>query len=452
MSVESSEAAADPRGQRTSQVRGAVKPQSSLVFALVALAAFGLYWASSYRLNEREGTKHFAADTWFYTTLAQGNVFDRMADEPDLARIFRFHPTTVVMAAAWMQILSPLTRWFEPLYLLKAMFAAVGAVGVWAAMWGFAAVVPRGQAILWGLIYASSLGIWYFSSIEESKIVTATLSSLYIAAYLHLRNRWMTGSAVLLTAILLLACLNEIVAGFLVIIPVVDTLVRRGREFRHSSWIAWHALAGPVALAILEGIGRGWTAAAGSHPEGATHFSMLLWYISQNYFTLESLYAFAVRWLFINIAAPEPRADHWADPSINYGGDFKPELENYFSSPVSVSLVVMFALILVVAVWWRQRSERADNLAGILPALLAYALLRSTFFFIFNSKECLLFSSSVTLAHLLMVGIPFVASNFPPKRTALLVFAILLLMVNGAFIAGDPRLLVYHWGEITAAH
>ena len=79
------------------------------------------------------------------------------------------------------------------------MFAAVGGVGVWAAMAVFAAVVPRRQAMVWGAIYATSLSIWYFSSIEELKVAAATLSALYIAAYLHLRKRWTLPGAALLT-------------------------------------------------------------------------------------------------------------------------------------------------------------------------------------------------------------------------------------------------------------
>jgi len=418
---------------------------SRLVCALVAIAAFGIYWYSSFILEEREGTTHFAADTWFYTELAEGNVFNRITENSNLARIFRFHPTTVVVAAGWMKLFGFLTPWIEPLYLLKALFAAVGAVGVWAAMLAFAALVPHRYVALWGAIYASSLGVWYFSSIEESKIVTATLSALYIATYLRLRKRWAVRSAVLLTAILLFACLNEIVAGFLVIIPVVDTLVQRGWDLRHGWWIVWHGLAGPIALAILEGIGWGWAGAAGTHAEGANHFSMLIWYLSKNYFNAESLYAFAVRWFFFNIAAPETHADHWADPSINYGGDFQPVLAKYFSSPISASLVILFGVILVATVLPRHRIESGDKQAGILLAFLAYTLLRGMFFFIFNSKECLLFSSSVTLAHLLMIGIPFTASILPAKRILLLIFAGLLFGTNGAFIIGDDGLLVPDW-------
>ena len=136
-----------------------------------------------------------------------------------------------------MKIFNPLTLWIAPHHLLKAMFAAVGAVGVWAAMSAFGAVIPRGYAILFGIIYAVSFGVWYFSSIEESKIVTASLSALYIASYLQLRKRWTMRGVVLLTAILLLACLNEMVSGFLIIIPIVDTLMRRGWDWRHGWWI-----------------------------------------------------------------------------------------------------------------------------------------------------------------------------------------------------------------------
>ena len=160
------------------------------VSALFAMLAFALYWLSAFALEARDGTMHFHADTWLYSELAEDNLFDRIVPDSQLARVFRFHPTTVVLAAGWMKIVKPLSTWIMPLHLLKGLFAAVGALGVWAAMQAFAAVVPRRHVLLWGAIYASSLGVWYFSSIEESKIVTATLSGLYIATYLHLRTNW----------------------------------------------------------------------------------------------------------------------------------------------------------------------------------------------------------------------------------------------------------------------
>jgi hypothetical protein len=412
-------------------------PASSM-FALVALLAFALYWLSALALEARDGTMHFHVDTWLYAELAEDNLFDRIVPDSQLARVFRFHPTTVVLAAGWMKIVKPLTAWITPLHLLKGMFAAVGALGVWAAMWAFAAVMPRRYVLLWAAVYATSLGVWYFSSIEESKIVTATLSGLYIATYLHLRTNWTQRGAVLLTAILLVACLNEITAGFLIIIPMVDTLIQKGRQALTNWWIALHALAGPIALATLEGVIRGWAPAAGSHPEGANHFSMFFWYLAQNEFSVNSLREFVLKWLLFNIAAPERYAYHWANPSIHFGGTFQPMLSTYLSSPIAAAVVVLLGVIVAISILAPKQSVTMPEVPGFLWGLVAYLLLRSTFFFFFNAKECLLFSASITLALLLLIGIPFTASNLPDKAKGalLLLVAALLFVNNGAFIIG----------------
>ena len=357
-------------------------------FALIALAAFLLYWTSALVLHGRDGTTHFGADAHIYSQLAWGSV-DRIA---------RFHPLTTAMAAVWMKALAPLTPWLAAETLLKAMFAAAGAVGVWAALWAFAAVVPRRYVVLLGAIYATSLGVWYFSSIEESKIVSTTLAALYIAVYLRLRTGWTLRGAVLLTAILLTASLNEAVAGFLVVIPAVDTFVQRGWDaLRQGRWIVWHALAAPLALLFLEVVVNGRLVGAGTNAEGASHLSMLIFYVTQNDFGVATLYEFLVKWLFFNMAAPS--IDALAYPGLpgTYAGDFEPKLMDYFSSPLSTALVVLFGLTLAAAMWPRGREEGVPAVpAGLLAALAAFALVRAAFFFIFNPGECLLFSSGTT--------------------------------------------------------
>jgi hypothetical protein len=323
--------------------------------------------------------------------------------------------------------------WTTPENLLKAMFAAVGAVGVSAAMWAFSAVVPRRHVALWGIVYAASFGVWFFSSIEESKIVTATLTGLYVAIYLHLRQRWNLRGAVLLTAVLLLASLNEIVAGFLVVLPVADTVLQRGSHLRHIRWIVWHALVPPIALAFLELVVNGHIAAAGTDPEGASHLSMLKYYAAANKLNAWTVYYFLVNWLFFNLAAPTPYASH-VFPNWPRNKYFEPELTNYFSSPVSTALVVLFAVVLVAAVLPRYRTDGLRSYASLLWALLAYAALRGVFFFIVYPYESMLFSSGVTLPHLLLIAIPFAASSFPAKQWLLGAVALLLIIVNGTFV------------------
>jgi hypothetical protein len=417
-----------PTGLRpfVDQDRPTEQSVTTLVFAVVTGAAFGLYWLSSFILHSRNAISHFGGDAHLYVQIADGVAMDWLT---------RFHPLTVAMAVAWLKVLSPVVDW-APQHLLKAMYAAIGAVGVWASMSAFGALIPRRYAVLFGSIYAVSLGVWYYSSIDESKIITTTLTALYIATYLKLRIRWSPLGALLLTAILLLACLNEIVCGFLVIIPMVDFVMQPSWKLRDSWWIAAHALAGPLALLILEVVVNGWLIPPETAPERASHVSMLLYYLASNDYSPANLYAFAVNWLFFNIAAPSTDASYNAMPALNFSGDFEPDLASYCSSPLTIGLVALAGAIVVASILPRHRPHVRRDLTGLVLGLAVYAILRAAFFLIYLPGEPLLNSSAVTLAHLLMISIPFATSGFPAKEIMLATFAVLLFIVNGAFIMG----------------
>jgi hypothetical protein len=411
----------------------------SMWLVVVPVSAFGLYWLSALILAARDETYLFGADTVLYAELAKGSILERLGNSYAIDRITRFHPLTTAMAVAWMKALSPLTSWITPQQLLKAMFSMVGAIGAGAATAAFAAVAPRRQVPLWGTIYAISLSVWYFSSIEESKIVTATLAAAYIAAFLHLRKQWTVPGVALLTAILLLACLNEIIAAFLVVIPAVDTLAQRGWNLRCHRWIVGHALAVPLAFLFLEFVVKPYTGAAaagGPALEGASHLSMLLFYVSQNDFSAATLYSFAVNWLFFSVAAPTVETTLAPTAWPEYTAYFEAALRNYLASPVSTSLLAVLAIVAAASALPRFRGADADSGGAIVMALLAYALLRGMFWFIVNPSECVLFSSGTTLAHMLILGIPFARSRLPAKQAVLAACALLLFIINGAFIIG----------------
>ena len=418
------------------------------LFALIACAAFALYWGSSFILQARDATTHFGADSWYYAELAKPDIFGRLNWDrgPEelrgkggayyLDRVARFHPLTVFLAAGWMKMLAPFTAWFTPLQLLKAMFAAVGALGVWAAMWGVTAVLPRRYGMLCGAIYGLSLGVWYFASIEESKIITATLCTLYIAVYLHLRARWTLSRAVLLTVILLLACLNEMVSGLLVVIPLIDTALMHGLHWHALRWLSAHMLAGPLAFLLIEG-GMYGRLVGQSHPEGGSHLGMLFTYIAKNTYTWQKLYGFITNWLFFNIAAPTPHANVGVPPGATYKGYFERSLLNYLTSPISLIIALLVALIMLALVLPRWRGPLLiPHPAALLLAFGGYTLARALFFVVFNPSEPLLFSPAVTLAHVLIVGLPFAGSQLPYKKTILTAIAVLLLVNNGRFMLG----------------
>lgn len=408
--------------------RAAIHP---LLLLLICGGAFALYWYTSFVVVERKISALFGADTWFYTEFAKGDIFGRLASDYHIDRVFRFHPVTVALAAGWMKITEPLTAWIAPLHLLRAMFALIGATGVWVAISAFASALPRAQALLWGLVYAFSLNIWYFSSIEESKIISATLAVLYIAYYLRMRDRWTPRGALTLTAILLVACLNEIVAAFIVAIPAVDTLLRRGFNFRELRWIFAHALAAPAAYLLIELLTHLFTQPTTPHPEGTNHLRTLIWYVQQNSYNFAVIYAYLVRWIFFSIAAPVPNV-YFANPEFKYGGDFHPALLSYFYEPVSGAIAIL-AIAIFLACFWRRAGSEVRAQTSLLLGFATYAIVRAIFFLLFIPKEYFLYGPSVTLTHLLLLAIPFSQSRIPGKVYILAVLATLLLINNGMF-------------------
>lgn len=390
---------------------------------LIAGAAFVVYLLSAVHLDARDAIAYFGADSDHYSVMEQQSFHYRAA---------RFHPATILLGLGWMKLLSPLSPWIAPSLQLKAMFAAVGAVGVLAAISAFSVLVPRAYALLGGALFASSFGVWYFAAIPESKILTATLSTAYIAAYIRLRDHWTPLRAVGLTAILALACLNEIVSGLLVGIPIVDHLMRHGVDWRRGRWLAGHIVVGLIVWLVLEVVVNGGLIPESKKPELQSHWSMFLHYIASNNYGLASLHGFVANWFAFNIAAPTPHALWWTE----FGGYFEPSLLAYRWSLVGMAAIILLATVCVVSLLPRYRASDLGAAGGLLLPLAAYALARAGLFFIFNPSEPLLFSPAVTLAHWLIVLVPFAASRFPAKPTLLAVLCVALIAANAGFMVG----------------
>lgn len=408
--------------------RGALFPIHPLLLALLCIGAFAVYWSSSFVLDtpSRDGRIQFGADTLDFTPLAKGEV---------IGRNLRLHPLTIALSLSWMKLVSPLTAWMEPEHLHRALFALIGALGVWVAVSAFAAAVERKYVALLGVIYASSLGIWYFASIEESKILTATLASLYIAVYLHIRAAPTRRGMLLLSGVLCAACLNEIVAAFLVAIPAIDFLLRYRFDLRKSRWIFLHALIPPAMLLLLEFFVNGVIAAPTDNPENASHFSMFFYYLVREH-SLAAAHIYLINWFFFSIAAPAPEADFLYSKWPMHPYYFEPALSNYFRFLPQAAIAIAFIAIVsgaAVALWKKVLSR---DWSILLLALLGYAVVRCFFFYFIHPLEGLLFTGPVMLAHLLLLAIPFCASPLPAKSWILAIFALLLLAGNGLFITG----------------
>jgi hypothetical protein len=401
-------------------------PAQRLAYSLIACCAFGLYLMSALTLQRHNGSSSFGADSVLYVSIAYGDIADR---------IWQFHPLTAGIAAVWAKIFSPLSGWIAPHYALTALFALMGAGGVLAAFFAFEAIVDRRHVLICGLIYAVCLGVWYFASIAESKILTASLSTLYIAIYLHLRERWSHRLALALTVVLAAACANESVSAFLLVIPVLDHLLRHGLTPRGGGWIAAHAMAAPLAVVPLLLVFAPTTPASAANPESGSALEMFWFYVRISDHDLASLYGFLLNWIFFNIAAPSTTALAAIPAWPVYQGYFEPSFLNYMDSPISETLIILALLILFgpLVPEWRPLSVRAP---GIAWPLFAFIALRGTFFFAFNPAEVMLFSAAVTLPLLILALGSFSTSRVPGRMAVLAVFAVLLLANNLRFMIG----------------
>ena len=389
----------------------------------LVLGATCIYWLTSFILLSHNTASAFGADSTLYVGIAYGNIPDRL---------IRFHPVTVALAFDWMQMVSPFFVWMAPHHLLSILFAAIGGIGVWAALSAFRATVPARYVTLCGAIYACSLGIWYFSAIAELKIVTATLATVYVALYLRLRDKWSVPGVWALAGVLGIACLNEVVSAFLIAIPVLDMLLRRGFDLRAGKWIAAHALVVPLVLFVLEVTINGRLAHDPANQESGSLFSMFWFYAGLNDHGLLALYSFVLNWFLFNIVAPTHNAYAAVPIWPTYFAYFEPAFTNYFTSLTSAGSITLLGLMAFAGVAPGWRSER-QSFDMVLP-LLAYTVLRGTFFFIFNPAEVMLFSSATTLPILMIVLVPFAASKFPAKVPVLTGFAVLIFLTNARFV------------------
>ncbi len=396
-----------------------------LAMRVLFIAGFSaLYWMISDILPSLWKASSFGADSNLYLSLAQGQPQDH---------VLRYHPLTVVLALGWMEIHKALSLSLSPGQWLNGLFALTGALGVWAAISAFAAIIERHHALLWGLVYAVSLGVWYSSAIPESKILSCSLSAVYIAAYMHFRDR-MTGPRVLLlTVIMAMACLNEIVAAFMAAIPFLDIAIRDGLVWKRFRWVVIHALPAPATLIFLETVVKKFVTGDGTLAVEASHWELFLTYVALNDHSFSSLYGFILNWFVFSLAAPTQYAVASVPLWPEYNGYFETSILNYGRHPISALFIVILSLISVSAVL-ALRAGLPRATLGLLAGLLAYSLARGFVFFLFIPPEALLYAPSVALPHLLILAILFAHSPFRAKTAAISALALSAFIVNLRFM------------------
>ncbi len=394
---------------------------------MIFLSAFVLYFSTSAILIANESTGYFGADSEVYLNLAYGQI------EPQAEL---FHPFTILIAHGWMSIFAPLKSFMSPGEILAAMFAAIGAAGVAAAHAAFRGIAQRSLVLPATLVYALSLSVWYFSSIHETKIIDAAIASIYIAIYIHLRNNWSLKGAVWLTIVLIIGCMNAIVAAFLVTIPAIDTFLKHKYNIFKLKWVVLHALPAPLIFLALELFINYSVQTRGLEAEGNSHLDLLITFAKLGDHSLESFYGFILNWFIFSLAAPSQYANHTYQIWPDYEGYFYPAITTYFSHIAQALFIIAFAVILLLIIFSKKKISDNNNIHYLLIGLGLYSAERIVLFFIFIPSEALLYSSPTVLAHLIIITALLSRCAVRMKLLAFHYCAAMLAISNIRFIFG----------------
>ena len=401
--------------------------RNSILQVLIVVSAFNFYWQTSYFLLDMDRITYFGADGNVYLKLAQKTIDDQ---------ILLFHPFAALLSVVWMKIFTPLTEMLPPEQILSAMFAAIGALGVGAAFSIFKAMMPRVYALPCTMIYAVSLSIWYFSSIDKSKIIEAAFACLYIAIYIQLRKSYTSRLSIYLTITYALACFNSIISALLVLIPVIDIFLRNYRmrdALRDMRWVFYHVLPAPIVLLLMEAMINSHILGQTDQAKGANHFDLFITFASLADHSIINIYNFVINWFFFSVAAPAPNALYAYPIWPDYHGYWEPELANYFGSLVTVILITSAGLAGVYACFL-PKAAKDREWSSLLYGLIGFSIARALFFFTFAPPESLLYSPPAVICHLVIFLKAFVSSKFAYKKYMLYFLLATLLVTNIRFI------------------
>lgn len=419
------------------RLKGRLKLGAIWQIAVAASFIFVVYLGSAYLLAAEQRDEALGADAGLYRMLA----YPTFAED----RVTAFHVVTVLLARAWIGIIAPLVGRIAPdlwpPHMLHPLLAAVGAAGVIAAIYVASKFLARRDAILFGVIYGLSLGVWYFSCVPESKGLTAALIAVYLAVYLRFRDDRSMVSGLMLSGIMFAACMNDLTSAALLVIPLFDSVMRGRFDKSACARIGMQLTIGVVGAVVIQQLmvpllpGNG-SESAKDWPVESGAVALFLKYFQISDHSPSAFWSFLLNWLFFNIAAPQEHATHALALWPDYKGFFEPSLFGYLTSVTTLGLAGCVASIIYFAAAPTSRGRITSDAAGLMMGLLAFSVVRGVFFFLFNPGEAILFSSSVVLPHLLLFSIPFGTAKISDQLRTLLLsgFAVLLFLANGRFI------------------
>jgi len=318
----------------------------------------------------------------------------------DIGHIFR-HPLTTWLIKSYRGLIEGMFHVTASIPAMKFLFSFFGAINIVIVYSICTMFFNRYRSVLYTACYGFSLSVWYFSSVPESYVISATLYSLYIWYFIKHSSDLRLTQVLISLGILTLALLNDISSVFLLLLPltyynkkiITDKKIRRffllHVFFFLASWFVIKFQQWPLV----------------------EFYSNMRNDFSVKSFMINDFMEPLLNVTFFSIGAPSHEVSYAPRMLPHYPGYFVPSLWGYMNHIVTAIFFVFYSGFIMIAL---SRIHLIKHNKFIIPFII-FIIARYVSIIFVNPGEAFLFTILSTLPLLLVLFFLFDMTNFKYK-------------------------------------
>jgi len=329
------------------------------------------------------------------------------------------HPITAKLMEfyrGFISILLPIT--ITP-FVMKLLFSFFGAINVMIVHSICSMFFSRYRSVLVAVCYGFSLSVWYFSSVPESYVFSATLYSLYFWYFIKHCSDLRLIKVLILLGLLTLALLNDISSVYLLLLPFVYYNKKIITDKKIRSYFLLHVFfifACCVVIKINE-----WPV--------VEFYSNMRNDFSVTSFIKDDFIEPLLNLLFFSIGAPSHEVTYAPRMLPYYPGYFQPSVWGYMSQIVTAIFFVFYSGLMIIAL---TRVQLIKHNKFIIPFII-FLFARYLSIIFLNPGEAFLFTMLSTLPLLLVLFCLFDSAQFRYKGAFELILILSMTASNLMF-------------------
>jgi len=330
------------------------------------------------------------------------------------------HPLTGWLITSYRYFINNLLHIAYSTTVAKFLFSFFGAINVMIVYRIFLMFFNRYKSFLFTVCYGFSLSVWYFSSVPESYVISATLYSLYFWYFIKHCSDLRLMKVLILLGILAFAICNDISSVFLLFLPLIYFNKEIITNKRIRSYFLLHVFF-LVALCIMFKF-LGW--------DVVKFFLIQREGYGPSSYVLSDFIEPFLNVIFFSVGAPSHETSY-APRLLSFNSAFfKPTLLGYMDHIVTAIFFIFYGSLMIIAL---SRVQLIKHNKFIIPFIVFIAARYLSIVF-FNPGEAFLFTTLSTLPLLLILFCLFDTAHFRYKGAFELVLFLSMFASNLRFL------------------